>query len=82
MLTTKLTAQGGTIFRGLMANATQLFACEATGSTYDVDIYSLPLTAAATPAVIMNSSTNSANDCALDASGNLYTASTGQVRQR
>jgi hypothetical protein len=69
---TTLTAAPGTEFDALAASATQLFACEGTGFASHVFIYSLPLTATATPSVIMNSGTVGIGGCALDASGNLY----------
>jgi len=71
-VTTTLTAAPGTEFGGLAASATQLFACEGTGFASHVYIYSLPLTATATPGIIMNSGTVGIDGCALDASGRLY----------
>ncbi|MGH7593982.1 MAG: hypothetical protein ACRELE_09055, partial [Gemmatimonadales bacterium] len=70
-VTTTLTAAPGTEFAGLAASATQLFVGEGTNASH-VYIYSLPLTATATPTVIMNSGTIGIGGCALDASGNLY----------
>jgi hypothetical protein len=73
-LTTTLTAPAGTEFDAVAATATQLFACEGTGFASHVMIYALPLTAAETPTVTMNSGTIGISGCALDASGNLYLA--------
>jgi len=78
-LTTKLTAPFGLAFRSLAASATQLFVCEETGSAPHIYVYALPLTASATPAVIMNVNVSAPKGCALDASGNLYVSTTGQI---
>ncbi len=64
---------------GLAASATQLFACEETGSLSYVYIYNLPLTSTATPATIMSVNVSDPQDCALDSSGNLYIAAAGSV---
>lgn len=73
-LATKLTAAPGIAFHGMAANATQLFVCESEGSASHIFIYTLPLTATATPSTIMNPNTFNPDDCALDSSGNLYVA--------
>lgn len=77
VLTTTLTAPAGTQFRGLAASASQLFACEFLASSNNIYIYTLPLTAAATPAVTINLGTEGPEGCALDASGNLYVGAIG-----
>ena len=76
-LTTTLTAAAGVNFRGLAATATQLFACEFTGASNNIFIYSLPLTPAALPAVTINIGANGSEACALDSSGNLYAGAIG-----
>ena len=53
--------------------------CEATGSAYSVYIYALPLTASATPAVILNPRLTSPHGCVLDTSGNLYVGARSQI---
>lgn len=78
-LTTTLTAPPSTEFRGLAASSTQLFACETTGSANHVFIYTLPLTANATPAITMNPNVSQSADCALDSDGNLYIGGGGSV---
>jgi hypothetical protein len=79
VVTTRLTAPPGTGFEGLAASATQLFACEATGSAYAIYVYSLPLTASATPAVVFDPKLTSPQACVLDASGNLYVGAGSQI---
>jgi hypothetical protein len=76
-LTTTLTAPVGIAFRGLAASSTQLFACGFLGSSNNVYIYTLPLTASATPAVTINLASTGPEGCALDSSGNLYVGAIG-----
>jgi len=76
VLTTTLTAPVGTQFRGLAATSSQLFACEfVSQGSRNIYVYSLPLTASATPAVIINLGSYSPEGCAVDADGNLYMGS-------
>ena len=72
VVTTTLTAATGTQFRGLAATATQLLACGFLGSSDNVYVYALPLTAAATPVATIAISTGAPEGCAVDSGGNLY----------
>jgi hypothetical protein len=72
--TATVTGPSGIQYRGMAATATQLFACGFNANdTNLIDVYALPLTSSSTPAFEI---TNGAQDeaCAVDASGNLYSA--------
>lgn len=74
-LTTILTAAPGVAFRGLVSNGTRLFACGFNGPANDIFIYTLPLTAAATPAITIDLGDAGPEACVLDAAGQLYVGS-------
>jgi hypothetical protein len=59
-------------YRGMIASATQLFACNVAGATGTVDVFTLPLSNASVPAFSITTGVNGPEGCALDSSGSLY----------
>jgi hypothetical protein len=68
------TAEGSGEFRRLAVGGSQLFV----GTSADVEVYSLPITAGSTPAFAIPAAGGSAG-LALDANGNLYAAQAGAI---
>ncbi|HZO92957.1 MAG TPA: hypothetical protein VFB22_04255, partial [Candidatus Baltobacteraceae bacterium] len=63
----------GKFYREMVLSSTQLFACNISGGTGSVDVFTLPLTNASTPAFSITA-VNGPEGCALDSTGNLYVA--------
>lgn len=61
-----------TAYRNVAVSATQLFAASVAGATGRIDVYTLPITAASTPAFAITTGVNTPEGVAVDASGNLY----------
>jgi hypothetical protein len=61
-----------TAYRKMAVSSTQLFVASVAGTTGRVDVYTLPITAASTPAFALTTGVNTPEGLALDAAGNLY----------
>jgi len=72
-------AGDGTAYRKIAVSGTQLFATSVSGSPGRVDLYTLPITAASTPASSFSTGVNTPEGIALDPSGNLYVGNLGDA---
>ena len=74
-VTTPLVA--GEAYRKIALTSTQLFATAVSPGTGQVDVFTLPITAASTPAFSITNGTNVPEAIAVDANGNLYVGNLG-----